>query len=295
MSEAPAQLPFRWDLVTPDQLGSLLAGTTQPDLWFLESLVECAGKVVARSGGGELVFVGRSLDSMFDLLSGALADAGGTVRLSRLPFSFQRVVRSPGRMAWRRRPLTTAERAQARRVLAGLGLAPVSLARRAVPVVFTDVVAGGSTFGDLFAVLRAWIDDEHAQWDVIRRKLRFTGVTSRVKTSPNAFRWQQHAPWTRQLPASSIVNVSLDRATWSYLADHQAKLTRSFPPAQWLAEAAAPGRDDNTRQALAEAVTLVSYGRSPQGRKALARTMDKEPALSRPWLRSLITHLNSGT
>jgi hypothetical protein len=45
---------------------------------------------VARSGGGELVFVGRSLDSMFDLLSGALADAGGTVRLSRLPFSFQR-------------------------------------------------------------------------------------------------------------------------------------------------------------------------------------------------------------
>jgi len=36
MSEAPAQLPFRWDLVTPDQLGSLLAGTTQPDLWFLE-------------------------------------------------------------------------------------------------------------------------------------------------------------------------------------------------------------------------------------------------------------------
>jgi hypothetical protein len=235
MSEAPAQLPFRWDLVTRDQLGSLLAGMTQPDLW------------------------------------------------------------SPGRMAWRRRPLTTAERAQARRMLAGLGLAPRSLARRDVPVVFTDVVAGGSTFGDLFAVLRAWIDDEHAQWDVIRRKLRFTGVTSRVKTSPNAFRWQQHAPWARQLPASSIVNVSLDRATWSYLADHQAKLTRSFPPAQWLAEAAAPGRDDNTRQALAQAVSLVSYGRSPEGRKALARTMDKEPALSQSWLRSLITHLNSGT
>jgi hypothetical protein len=232
---------------------------------------------------------------MFDLLTGALADAGGAVRLSRLPFSFQRVVRSPGRMAWHRRQLTPAERAQARRMLAGLGLAPRSLARRDVPVVFTDVVAGGSTFGDLFAVLREWIDDEHAQWDVIRRKLRFTGATSRVKTSPNAFRWQQHAPWTDQLPASSIVNVSLDRATWSYLADHQAKLTRSFPPAQSLAEAAAPGRDDKTRQALADAVSLVSYGRSRVGRKALARAMDKEPALSQPWLRSLITDLNSGT
>jgi hypothetical protein len=173
--------------------------------------------------------------------------------------------------------LTTAERAQAHRVLAGLGLAPRSLARRGAPAVFTDVVSGGSTFGDLFAVLRAWSDEQHAQWDVIRRKLRFTGVTSRLKTSPNVFRWQQHAPWTTQLPSTSIVNVSLDRAAWSYLADHQAKLTRSFSPAQWLDEAPAPGRDDKTRQALAEAVSLVSYGRSPQGRTALARAMDGEP------------------
>jgi hypothetical protein len=43
-------LPFRWDLVTPDQLGSLLAGTTEPDLRFLDALVECTGKVLARSG-----------------------------------------------------------------------------------------------------------------------------------------------------------------------------------------------------------------------------------------------------
>jgi hypothetical protein len=64
-------VPFRWDLVTPDQLGSLLAGTSDPDLWFLDDLVECAGKVLARCGGGDLVFFGRSLDSMFDLLGGA--------------------------------------------------------------------------------------------------------------------------------------------------------------------------------------------------------------------------------
>jgi hypothetical protein len=83
-------LPFRWDLVTPDQLGSLLVGTATPDLWFLDELVACAGKVLARSGNGDLVFVGRSLDSMFDLLSGALADLAGQRLLRRLPLSFQR-------------------------------------------------------------------------------------------------------------------------------------------------------------------------------------------------------------
>lgn len=52
-----------WDLVTPDQLGLLLSRPSVPDLWFLNELSR-AGKVVARSGNGDLPFVGRSLDSM---------------------------------------------------------------------------------------------------------------------------------------------------------------------------------------------------------------------------------------
>ncbi len=52
--------PFRWHRVTPDQL--------------LDHLVACIGKVLARSGNGDLYFVDRSLDSMDDLLSGAIAD-----------------------------------------------------------------------------------------------------------------------------------------------------------------------------------------------------------------------------
>jgi hypothetical protein len=89
VSTAEAGVPFA-DLVTPDQRGSLLTGTTAPDLWFLEDLLTCAGKVLARSGNGYVVFVGRSLDSMFDLPSGALADRGDGRRLRRLPLSFQR-------------------------------------------------------------------------------------------------------------------------------------------------------------------------------------------------------------
>ncbi|MDQ7904166.1 hypothetical protein RB614_06470 [Phytohabitans sp. ZYX-F-186] len=81
---AEQSVPFRWDLVTPDQLGSLLRGTSPPDLWFLDDLVACTGKVLARSGNGDLVFVGRSLDSMFDLLGGALAgSADGRGRTGR--------------------------------------------------------------------------------------------------------------------------------------------------------------------------------------------------------------------
>ena len=146
-----------------------------------------------------------------------------------------------------------------------------------------------------FTLLRRWVDDEHAQWDVIRRKIRFVGITDRGKTSPNTIRWHQHATWTRELPASAVVNVSLNWPAYHYLADDQRKLNRTFHPGRWLADADGPGRSDATRQALAEAAALVAYGRSTQGRTALARAISGEPALAQPWLRSVVLALNHGT
>ncbi|MBL7258893.1 hypothetical protein [Paractinoplanes lichenicola] len=248
--------PYRWDLVTPDELGTLLGGTRRPTLFFLDELVECTGKVLARSGGGDLVFVGRSLDSMFDLLGGSF-DGG----LHRLPLSFQRG----------RRRLTYAETAAARELLAAAGVTPHALARRARPVAFVDVVHAGSTFTELYGLLRDWVEREREPWPVIRRKLRFVGVTSRRKPSPNAYRWQQDVDWPAELPSGSVINVSLDPMVWHYFGDVQVKLTRTFRPEQWPAEADGPRHDEQTRQALAEAVALAAYGRTRAGRQAIAR------------------------
>lgn len=276
-------MTFRWDLVTPDQLGTLLDGTT-PDLWFLPELTECAGKVLARGGDARLVFVGRSLDSMFDLLSGTVPE-----RVARLPLSFARPA-IPAGSRWRRQPLTAAEVARAREILTEHGITPAGLARGAVT--FVDVVSAGSTFTDLFTLLDDWIADEREPWPVIRRQLRFVGVTIRRKTSPNTWRWQQHADWTARLPARSVVNVSLEYPVWTYFGDHQAKLTRQYPPAKWLAPDEGPKRDERTRAALAEAVALVACGRSAEGRRAIARATAGEPALTEQWLRTLVRMLN---
>jgi hypothetical protein len=107
--------------------------------------------------------------------------------------------------------------------------------------------------------------------------------------------WQQHAAWTRRLPSRAVVNVSLDAWAWSYFGDQQVKLRRSYRPERWLADADGPDRDKRGRHALAEAVALVAYGRSRPGRQALARAIGCEPALVQPWLRTLVTNLNSGS
>lgn len=266
-------LPFRWDLVSPDNLGTLLDGAKAPSPWYLPELIECTGKVLARSADGDLYFVGRSLDSMFDLLSGALPD-----RVHRLPLSLSGRVTYPHRM-------------RARAFLASVGITPHALARRRRPVTFVDVVHSGSTFTGLFFLLHEWISNTGEPWPVVRRKLRFVGVTSREPSSPRTFRWQQHAPWTRLLPTSSVVNVSLDRFVWSYFGDSQVKLTRSFRPPSWFEEPDGPARGERLASALAEALALVRTGRSPEGRALLARAMDASHGP--PWLRSLALHLKS--
>ncbi|MFB9684196.1 hypothetical protein [Amycolatopsis plumensis] len=274
--------PFRWDLVRPDHLGSLLDGIPEPDLWFLDDLVDCAAKVLARSEDGELYFVGRSADSVFDLLGGALPDPG---RLHLLPLSTASMDSFfDGR-------LHPAEVTQLRVNLAAHGLAPTALARGSRPIVFADVVSTGTTMKQLLGILRDWASDERADWPAILRRIRIVGLTRRTHTSPNTHRWQQHADWARAVP---IRNVSVESALFSYLADHQHKLTSSFGRYLWAAEEVRePARDHGTRRALAEAVAIVEAGRTRDVRERLARTMSREPAIAEPWLRDLVGRLTS--
>jgi hypothetical protein len=179
--------------------------------------------------------------------------------------------------------------------LTALGLDPHSLARRRRPVAFADMVDTGGTFANLFAVLRAWVDDEGAQWDVIRTKLRFVGLVSRSTRGFKTWRWHQRAAWTAQLPPGAIVNVSAEPALIQVMAGLQPKLTSSFEPEDW-ARPARPGprHDARTLTALAEAVSVFDLGRDPAERDALVRRLAAEPAFAQGWLRSLALELRAG-
>ncbi|WET81430.1 hypothetical protein P3102_09535 [Amycolatopsis sp. QT-25] len=269
--------PYRWDLVRPDQLGTLLERAGKPWLWFLDELIECAAKVIARAGDADLYFVGRSADSVYDLLSGT----PWRERIHRLPLSF----------AGARDGLTAADVAQLRANLAEAGLSPHDLARGR-PKVFVDLVHSGHTFTELYRLLRAWIDDEREAWSTIRGRLRFLGITIREKTAPSAFRWQQHFDWPAELPANGVRNISLDWPVWYYFGDRQEELTASFPRPRWSDEnGRAPEHSAERLRALAEAVAIVEVGRSKAARDLLVRHLRNEPAMAESWLRTLIMRL----
>lgn len=277
--------PFRWALSScegrpPDRLGTLADGSEPVPLWHLPALTQCTGKVLARSRAADLCFVGRSLDSMYDLLTGALEHSGRSSGLVRLPLSVSRRARFP-----------QPERARFREHLAAAGLDPRALARRKRPLAVVDVVHSGSTFDALHRELAAWIAESREPWSVIRRKLRYVGVTVRGKSGPNADRWQQSAEsarWVRTLPAGHVVNVSLPWPEWGWYGNRQPKLHGTFPSSRWFDEdAGTPWHHDELPRALAESLALVDAGRSRTVRDGLVRTIAGEPGFADREVRAL--------
>lgn len=274
----PPPQPYRWSLSAfgggrPDQLGTLPGpDLSPPDDQFLSALTDTTAKVLARADGADLCFLGRSLDSMYDLLTGALEHSPWDGQLLRLPVS------CTSDHAWS--PATVR---RFREHLAAVGLEPYALARRKRPIALVDVVAWGRSYGILHRHLAGWIEETREPWAVIRRKLRYIGVTSRFRSGPHTRRWQQDPDndWVRTLPAGQVTNVSLHRHIWSYLADDQPKVNESFPHGNWFDEPSSlTPRHHQVARALAEARYFTEAGRTTDVREELIRLMAREPGFA---------------
>lgn len=269
------------------QLGGLLVGDSAQFYYELyEPLLKCCARVISFSDDSDLVFVGRSPESIFDYLSGLLSDTSWNDRLQLLHFSMRYWKESAIR---REHPNGITAM---RMYLSDLGLDPRSIASSRRPKAFVDLVATGDTFGRLVRLLQTWTDDLSEDWSAVRRRIRIVGITERKKTSPKTWRWQQHADWIALLEANSVKNVSIPRLLWDYLGNLQDKVSPSYRPSRWgKPEMASPSRKDEHLRALRFAFALFERGRLKQTRKAFSALLVQETAMKEPWFRSLVAEI----
>ncbi len=288
MHRKVAEKPFRWNLSKREQLGRLIAGEASaayPE--FLDDLRRCCARVLALCGDSDLVFVGRSPESLFDHLSGLLSGTSWNGRCCLLNISL--ALWHAGRTLDERR---MARHPDLRRHLTAVGLSADEMLQRPRPVAFVDLVYEGDTFARLNNVLWTWWREAHADEDALLDKLRFIGITWSKKTSPKTWRWQQHASWTRRYRAGAIRNVSIPWRLWHYLGDEQEKVASSNPPWRWGSERAArPPRGEKHQRALRRALSLYEQGMSKEARLSFCRFLTAQSALRHAWFRGLVTEL----
>jgi len=281
------QIPFRWDLTNRNHLGSLVNGERSESYpAFLDHLLPCCSRVLAFGGDSDLIFVGRSPESIFDHLSGLLFDSSWFKRLELLHFS----------MRFREEAAIRQEHPESiaamRAYLQQLGLHPEGIATRIRPVAFIDLVATGDTFGRLVSFLRNWSNSIGYDWNAVKRRIGLIGITEKTKTSPRTWRWQQQASWVSLLESRSVKNVSIPRALWDYLGNYQYKVSRSYTPSRWAdPELSLPSYSEGQLKALRLAYELFELGLTKERREGFASLLVKEPAMKHDWFRMLVQEI----
>ena len=280
--------PFRWDVARREQLGTLVRGEpaeSYPE--FLGDLRRCCARVLGAAGDARLVFVGRSPESLFDYLSGALADTSWASRLALLNLSMRRRADEPAPVP--------AGVAALRTQLSDISLDPAGIARSPHPIALIDLVDSGETLGTLVDVVVSWAAGAAVDVRAVRRRLRVVGITERQKNSPNTWRWQQRSDWARAFRPSALKGVSVPGRLWDYLGNRQQKVQRSNPPWRWAdPEMRQPPRDPEHIAALRLAVMVFEGARMREERGALAGLLADEGAMRYAWLRSLVNELRAG-
>jgi hypothetical protein len=278
-------VPFRWDITRREQLGSLARGepaTSYPG--FLDDLRRCCARVIAIAGDARLVFIGRSPESLFDYLSGALAGTRWVDRLALLNLSLW-FDAQPNAVALTARATVGVQ-------FDALGMDPAGIAASPRPVALVDLVASGGTLASLVELILAFAADAGVDAHAVRRRLRIVGITQRAEGDPDARRWQQRVRCAAPLRPSALKSVSVPWRLWDYLGNDQAKVAQSNPPSRWAdPEMQRPPRAPEHAAALRLAVALYALGRTRAERVALARAIVAEGGMRHRALRTLASEL----
>ncbi len=280
--------PFRWNVARREQLGRLVEG--QPARTYREFRTDVrsiAAKVVSRAPGEVLVFVGRSVESVFDYLSGLLGDGPPELRLLQYSAPWVSAVD-----LHRQHPV---QFAALRAHFAAHRLDPASIVADGAIVRFVDIVSRGWTFQQIFGLLKLGCELDGVDWNAVRRRIRFMGLTAEGKTSPKTWRWHQHQAWLKELPRSSVVNVSVPYRYWYTVANSEEKSTPSYDIWRWGREdIGSPLHGEAYLMGLRLAVRMYDRGRSEAERVAFARELAALPEMKAPENRALVSRLRKG-
>lgn len=266
----PAGKPFRWNMARSHLMRRLGNGRASAIPGYQrDRLLRCGVNVLRAGGDADFVFVGRSLESVYDLLSGALSRTSWYDRLQLLQLSLKKHSPEEFHQRYPKRAATLQSYFRSCR------LTPQQIMERPRPVVFVDLVDSGSTFDNLSRLLRFWSAGS-TDWHTVRERLSWVAVLSE-KPPDNGTHWHRsRSKWTGEFDSAQIQRVFLNTRLWCFLADQQEKTTESYTPQRWGDPRVARAPDRSEFLDAARGAREL-YREGEKSRRRIAALLDEPP------------------
>ena len=279
--------PFRWNTANPKLIQRLGQGEIQtlPD-YQIDRLIRCAATTL-RAGDFDFVFVGRSLESVFDLLSGALARTTWYDRIQQLQISAQgnqsildlrdEYLAFYREFLWAPRSLEPfgSKLDAFHSYLEYLQLTPEKLMSRTRSIAFVDVVWKGTTFGAIWDLLQVFAKASDISTAELAARIHWVAVIPTLPDDDPDTPWEaSRSDWTQAFQ-TSVHCVNLDSELWFQLANSQFKTTPSHHVSQWDQNSKPPETGEHYYDAARGAREF--YRRGERSRKRLAALLDESP------------------
>jgi hypothetical protein len=242
--------------------------STLPD-YQNDRLLRGAANVLSAGGVSDFVFVGRSLESVYDLLCGALSRTTWYDRVQLLQLSLQN--HSPEEFH-QRRPDRAASLWS---YFCASQLTPRQIVERPCPVAFVDVVDRGSTFDSLSRLLRFW-SDRSGVWEKVRERLAWVAVLSETPPDNDSHWHPSRSQGTAEFDPARVRRVFLNTRLWCYLANQQEKTTESYTPQRWGDPVVGRAPDKSWLLDAARGAREL-YRQGEKSRHRLASLLDEPP------------------
>lgn len=288
---------FRWDITRPEQLGRLVdieppvqpayRVDPTPDFGvFADEVRRCCARVIAAAGDSQLVFIGRSPESLFDYLSGAFAETRWARRLAMLNVSFRSC---DGHWS----DLDAAARTAIAEQFRSVGLNPLGIVSSRRPIALIDLICSGDTFERLTTLLATWAAAEGIDERAIWRRVRIVGITRYYPPDIAPTSWKR-LEWAVRFRPRALEGISVPDWFWTYLGDDQLKVSRSNPSWCWADPSMTrPPREPERGAALRVASALYQRARGRAERDALIADLAEHAAMRHAWYRGVQAELRA--
>lgn len=251
---------------------------------YINDIIKTSAKILNYCRDGELFFIGRSPENIYDFLLGAL-DSPWNEKLHLVLLSMEGYEDYKSLLSGQKKAIQC--------YLTNCGLHPQTIISRKKRTCIVDFTCRATTIDNFLLFMEKWTLEEKLSLGCMQGKIETILIQkqSDFDSSKNELfdaHFINYYGWNK----NSFHVIATDDSFWLDCCENLEKITLSYIVVQWGDEEYIEAMNLPDPKGKEHAYVSYSYGRSKHGRKLLISHLIKQHSMQFLWFRNLLSLLN---